>query len=370
MEEKSATVAVDERSERRRNPPPLPNSAAPWLVIPFEEGNNQTQGFYNICEPNNKTIRKSIPELNGSNTFYQKPSHQGWLVIRRDDEDEKLNPGLPLKISGTNLVNDNESMVYFLVLGRVNLIMYCRIGDTKWTTLEIPKGIVAGKDMASLIYFKGKLYVMCCNDHFQLVVERLPLRCCNCDCISLGIRRFEVSTDSFVFPYRGGYSCVGKTYFLESDEEIYMIEMVCLDKSRHLNYLVVSINVSRLDFSSMSWKEVNTLGDTVLFLGEDTNAFCSAAELGLSKGYLYYTLHKDQSLYMFDIEDKCTMTILPCSKLPTSWFSSQWIMMPQPTVSVSVDGRIMEDLSRKINIDKIFSGLQDDFAVWKFRGII
>lgn len=261
MEEKSATVAVDERSERRRNPPPLPNSAAPWLVIPFEEGNNQTQGFYNICEPNNKTIRKPIPELNGSNTFYQKASHQGWLVIRRDDEDEKLNPGVcflwnplsletiqlpnlkdllhpiydddefsiqdgvlsspPLKISGTNLVNDNESMVYFLVLGRVNLIMYCRIGDTKWTTLEIPKGIVAGKDMASLIYFKGKLYVMCCNDHFQLVVERLPLRCCNCDCISLGIRRFEVSTDSFVFPYRGGYSCVGKTYFLESDEEIH-----------------------------------------------------------------------------------------------------------------------------------------------------
>ncbi|XP_026418021.1 uncharacterized protein LOC113313457 isoform X5 [Papaver somniferum] len=246
-------------------------------------------------------------------------------------------------------------MVYFLVLGRVNLIMYCRIGDTKWTTLEIPKGIVAGKDMASLIYFKGKLYVMCCNDHFQLVVERLPLRCCNCDCISLGIRRFEVSTDSFVFPYRGGYSCVGKTYFLESDEEIYMIEMVCLDKSRHLNYLVVSINVSRLDFSSMSWKEVNTLGDTVLFLGEDTNAFCSAAELGLSKGYLYYTLHKDQSLYMFDIEDKCTMTILPCSKLPTSWFSSQWIMMPQPTVSVSVDGRIMEDLSRKVR--------QEDYTI-------
>ncbi|KAI3950140.1 hypothetical protein MKW98_008585, partial [Papaver atlanticum] len=76
--------------------------------------------------------------------------------------------------------------------------------------------------------------------------------------------------------------------------------MLCLDKSGYLNYLVVSINVS---------------------------------ELGISKGYLYYTLPEDQSLYMFDVEDKCTMTSLPCSKLPTSWFSSQWIMMPQPTVS-------------------------------------
>ncbi|KAI3995843.1 hypothetical protein MKX01_020378 [Papaver californicum] len=98
----------------------------------------------------------------------------------------------------------------------------------------------------------------------------------------------------------------------------------------------------------MSWVEVNSLGDTVLFLGENTNACCSAAELGLSKGYLYYTFPGDQSLYMFDVEDKCTTTILPCSKLPTPCFSSLWIMMPQPTVSVPDGGRIMEHMSSKV----------------------
>ncbi|XP_026444690.1 uncharacterized protein LOC113345040 isoform X2 [Papaver somniferum] len=392
MEEKPETVAVDESSERK-HPPPLPESAAPWLVIPFEEeGNNQNQALYNISEPNNKTIRKSIPELNGGNTFYQKPSHQGWVVIRCDDEDDELNHGVcflwnPLSLKNIQLpniedllydiyddddfciydcvlssppkngcANDNDdSVVYFLVLECVNLIVYCRVGDANWAILEIPKGIVGDRDMTSLICFKGKLYVMCCNDHRQLVVERLPQRCGNCDCISLGIRRLEVSVDRFVFPYRGGYSCVGNTYFLESDEEIYMIEMVCLDKRGYLNYLVVSINMSRLDFSSMSWKEVNTLGDTVLFLGENTNACCSAAELGLSKGYLYYTLPEDKGLYMFDVEDKCTTTILPCSELPTSWFSSQWIMMPQPTISVAVGGELKHNLSSKVR--------QDDYPI-------
>ncbi|XP_026384579.1 F-box/kelch-repeat protein At1g57790-like [Papaver somniferum] len=96
----------------------------------------------------------------------------------------------------------------------------------------------------------------------------------------------------------------------------------------------------------MSWEEVKSLGDTVLFLGDTTNACCSAAELGLRKGYLYYTLPKDQYLYMFDVEDKCTTTILPCSKLPTPWFLSGWIMMPPlPTVSVAAGGRILENIS-------------------------
>ncbi|XP_026388962.1 F-box/kelch-repeat protein At1g57790-like isoform X2 [Papaver somniferum] len=133
-----------------------------------------------------------------------------------------------------------------------------------------------------------------------------------------------------------------------------MIEMVCLDKRGYIDYLVVSINMSRLDFSKMSWVEVNSLGDKVLFLGENTNACCSAAELDLSKGCLYYTLLKDKSLYMFDVEDKCITTILPCSKLPTPWFSSEWIMMPL-TVSVADGGRIMESMSSKVR--------QEDYTI-------
>ncbi|XP_026450243.1 F-box/kelch-repeat protein At1g57790-like [Papaver somniferum] len=77
----------------------------------------------------------------------------------------------------------------------------------------------------------------------------------------------------------------------------------------------------------MQWKEVSSFGDHVLFSGKSTTACCSAAELGFNRGCLYYTLPEDQSLYKFELEGTGTVT-LPCLKLPTPCFSSDWIMMP------------------------------------------
>ncbi|KAI3934489.1 hypothetical protein MKW98_005434, partial [Papaver atlanticum] len=99
---------------------------------------------------------------------------------------------------------------------------------------------------------------------------------------------------------------------------------------------VILIEVVRLDFSSMEWKEVSSFGDHVLFSGNNTTACCSAAELGFNRGCLYYTLPEDQSLYKFEFDDTGT-SILPCLKLPTPWFSSGWIMMP--TTSRVGDGQ-------------------------------
>ncbi|XP_026412886.1 uncharacterized protein LOC113308635 [Papaver somniferum] len=399
MEER---LAVDETIERR-HPAPSPNLAAPWLVIPFqEEGNTPNQAFYNICEPNKKSIRKSVPELSGRNRMYQKPSHQGWVVVYYDDDDDDDSGNFgncflwnPLSLEKiplpnfdelifdtygeqdyrihdcvlsspppkNNLVQDNASMVYFLVSGCVNeiytdsmpMIAFCCVGDSEWRKLGIPKGLVGESGLNSFICFKDKIYVMGCDDYCQLVVQKLvPPVGCDYTSIRLEIRRLEVSIVHSAFSYIGGYSCVHNVYFLESDEEIYRIEMMCLDRRGYVN-VVVSIDVSRLDFSKMSWEEVNRLGDTVLFLGQSTKCFCSAAALGLSKGCLYYTLPEDQSLYMFDVEDKCTTTILPCSNLPTPCYSSQWIMMPLPTFSVAVEGRIVENMSSKVR--------QDDYTV-------
>ncbi|KAI3835220.1 hypothetical protein MKW98_020336, partial [Papaver atlanticum] len=213
MEEKSA---VDERIERRHSPP-LTNSAAAWLVIRFQdEGTSRNQVFYNICEPNKKTIRKSIYELRGSNRIYQKPSHQGWLVLHYDDFLHDISnfgncflwnpfslktiqlPNLEAFLDNiygdqvyriydcvlssppliNNLVNDNDaSMVYFIVSVHRNdiysmpMIVYCGVGDAKWRKLEIPEGIICGSGLTSLICFKDKLYVMGCNDHCLLVIE-------------------------------------------------------------------------------------------------------------------------------------------------------------------------------------------------------
>lgn len=67
----AALPAEGIRSERKSPPPP---KVAPWLVIPYGKGMRKNQAFYNICEPNNKTLRKCIPELKGK-AFRQETCH-------------------------------------------------------------------------------------------------------------------------------------------------------------------------------------------------------------------------------------------------------------------------------------------------------
>ncbi|RZC50040.1 hypothetical protein C5167_018470, partial [Papaver somniferum] len=90
----------------------------------------------------------------------------------------------------------------------------------------------------------------------------------------------------------------------------------------------------------MAWVLLKTLDDHVLFLciNMDTldsrkcystsTACCSAADMGLEKRCLFYTLPEDQTLYAFEVEDGATTVIMPCLKLPTPWFLPTWIMMP------------------------------------------
>ncbi|KAI3830489.1 hypothetical protein MKW98_030652 [Papaver atlanticum] len=59
-----------------------------------------------------------------------------------------------------------------------------------------------------------------------------------------------------------------------------------------------------------------------------SSAYCSAADMGLEKGCLFYTLPEDQTLYTFEVEDNATTIILPCLELPTPCFLPTWIMMP------------------------------------------
>ncbi|KAI3958796.1 hypothetical protein MKX01_023472 [Papaver californicum] len=60
------------------------SKTAPWLVFPYGKGKKRSSS-YNICGPNNTTCRKFIPELSRK-TFWQKPCHNGWLVILCDDD--------------------------------------------------------------------------------------------------------------------------------------------------------------------------------------------------------------------------------------------------------------------------------------------
>ncbi|KAI3893095.1 hypothetical protein MKW92_002091, partial [Papaver armeniacum] len=90
----------------------------------------------------------------------------------------------------------------------------------------------------------------------------------------------------------------------------------------------------------MTWVLVKSLDDHALFLctNMDTlysnrcyttsTACCSAADMGLERGCLFYTLPEDQTLYAFEVEDNATTVIMPCLELLTPWFLPTWIDMP------------------------------------------
>ncbi|KAI3960968.1 hypothetical protein MKW92_008889, partial [Papaver armeniacum] len=79
----------NQRSERKLPPSP---KVAPWLVYPHGK-NGKFQTFCNISEENSKSFKKFIPELS-IKRYWQKNSHQGWLVVLCfDDEDPKFNDG-------------------------------------------------------------------------------------------------------------------------------------------------------------------------------------------------------------------------------------------------------------------------------------
>ncbi|RZC50047.1 hypothetical protein C5167_018474, partial [Papaver somniferum] len=137
--------------------------------------------------------------------------------------------------------------------------------------------------------------------------------------------------------------------WVESGNDIFKIVLNCSPRGYRK---VASTHIFKLDFSSMTWVLLKSLGDHVLFLCTNmdalgltsrkcystSSAYCSAADMGLDRGCLFYTLPEDQTLYTFEPEDNATTVIMPCLKLPTPWFLPTWVMMPT-TVNKQVAGR-------------------------------
>ncbi|RZC52645.1 hypothetical protein C5167_021073 [Papaver somniferum] len=351
----SAALSMEERSERRS--PPLPK-VAPWLVIPYGK-DRKNQAFYNLCDPDKRTCRKLIPELSGKSIF-QKPCHHGWLVILCDFNEIDYSPNwvfadcflwnpatldtiqLPnihssgytydeyklvdcvLSLPPTNPSDGNETMV-FCVYERLDdeceyVFLFCRPGEKQWRTHKFTREHKMDFNFIwSLNYLKGNLYAMSYSRvcHFKVEIEQI-----DGDNVNLCLRQIETSYPTGS-PLIGGSNTNVGTIYVQTCDELYRIDLYMAHQGKEF----ISIGILRLDFSTMGWKEVYSLGDTVLFYSKNTTACCSAAELGLTKGCLYYTLAQDQSLYKYELEGTGTI-ILPCLKLPIPWFCSYWLMMP------------------------------------------
>ncbi|XP_026382598.1 uncharacterized protein LOC113277827 [Papaver somniferum] len=353
----SSSSSTKKRSERKS--PPLPK-AAPWLVFPYKaKGNKLNQVFYNICEPNNRTCRKFIPELSGK-SYWQKHSHQGWLVVICHHPGYNyapnwdfgdcflLNPAsletiaLPSLLpwcqdpdkyelldcvlssapttSTSTIDNADEPVVLFLYLhwgidgdDSDRFLVFSHPGDEQWRTKSAYG--------SSLCVLKDKLYLMCIFGNY-LEIDKGKLWDDNDD--SIDLIPYEMTNDVYSL-IRHDDHIDGRDFYVESSDELFK---VIINYNRRQNMKVFnSVYVLRLDFSSKEWKVVTCLGDHVLFVGTNTRACCSASKMGLATGCLYYTLREDQALYKYEVQSSGNSVILPCLKLPNPWFRSDWIMI-------------------------------------------
>ncbi|XP_026453280.1 F-box/kelch-repeat protein At1g57790-like [Papaver somniferum] len=156
--------------------------------------------------------------------------------------------------------------------------------------------------------------------------------------------------------------------WVESGNEIFKVVLNCSPRGFRK---VASTHIFKLDFSSMTWVLLKTLGDRVLFLctNMDTSrsrkcystssAYCSATDMGLERGCLFYTLSEDQTLYVYEVEDNATTVIMPCLKLPTPWFLPTWIMMPT-TVNRHVARRRRRITNLLVNQDTTSTSTVED----------
>ncbi|XP_026412744.1 uncharacterized protein LOC113308499 isoform X2 [Papaver somniferum] len=363
-----------QRSGRKSLPKP---KVAPWLVFPHgKEGKFQT--FYNISDEN-RVCNKFIPELSRKR-FWQRSSFQGWLVTVCDEEDDPTpnfnygdcflwNPvsmetiqlpsvlywyslgdeyitkdcvlSSPPQRHGTSSTEDDDnvcddSIVAFL-FGRktgvgMDILVYCHPGDKEWKTHNIT-GIYDLGDLHSMLYFKGKMYIMCEGDEHLEIDMQHGLSEHDVGKI-LSIAKFEVSDDIKGYTVGGIFDTLTETYYVESFDEIFRITRVILP--RGVYEYVTNMVIAKLDFSSMSWVEMKSLDDHVLFLSHSSALCCLTKELGFRRGCVYYTQLEEMSFYKYDLEDKSILLSLPCPNLPQPWLSAEWLMI---TTTFRVDDK-------------------------------
>ncbi|RZC52917.1 hypothetical protein C5167_021344, partial [Papaver somniferum] len=356
--EEPELASTDQRSKRRSFPLP---KAAPWLVTPYGKG-EKFQSFYNICEPNNTSCRKFIPELKGKSA-YQKNSHQGWLIILCDDDEFDytpwnygdcflLNPltmesielpsfvywytldgyclsdcllsSPPKSRTSTNVGGNGNSMVFMLFSRKdkpgEEILVFCYPGDKEWRTHKF-SDISGVGNLRWMSYFKDKLYITLYGEKYlEIDIQHAsePV---------LSISKIDVSYNIKYDSIGGIFDSRVLTYYVESADEIFMIRKFFIIRGVYQD-CVTNMVISKLDFLTMSCVEVTSLDDHVLFISSNTRLCCSAKELGLTRGCVYFTQPGEMILYKYDLEDKTIMLSQPCPDLPKPWFSPNWLMIP------------------------------------------
>ncbi|KAK4600501.1 hypothetical protein RGQ29_010230 [Quercus rubra] len=249
------------------------NSLFPWVMLADTE-NNDSHGFYSLSS--NKVYEFDLPEIVGKRCW---GSPFGWLVIAGIDnmEIQLFNPlsrasiSLPSQTTFMGDENENSIMHYWSVNKVVissnppNCIVmaiyscytklaFAKPGDHVWSKIRLDNNI--GTGFSDITYFNGDFFIAKCTG--QLLV---------CDFSGIDPVAIEfapsppgVAVEARYLPYLvdlGGELCMVFRYF-DVIETINNISM----KTR-------SFEVYKLDMNAKTWKQMDSLGDWSLFVGNN-----------------------------------------------------------------------------------------------------
>ncbi|XP_042516529.1 F-box protein At2g26160-like [Macadamia integrifolia] len=174
----------------------------------------------------------------------------------------RLRVGLMSKaiVTADPLVDSN----YMVIAIGFSGLVFCKAGADSWTQLD--RTMISSKGSCEdILYFNGLLYVL--NAYGDIMVwdlNELPLN-----------KAKEVDppfgATSLTRPQPYGNWFIWKRYLAESSGDLLQVLLWFRERDGKRNvYTSASCGIYRLDLSTKTWIEVESLGDSVLFLGRNS----------------------------------------------------------------------------------------------------
>ncbi|WMV44623.1 hypothetical protein MTR67_038008, partial [Solanum verrucosum] len=113
-------------------------------------------------------------------------------------------------------------------------------------------------------------------------------------------------------------------YMIQSNDhnELFYIWQRYFGKERNEVYV---FQVFRLDFVEKSWIEVESIGETAIFLDAYGGMSCSTRGTNLEKESIYFTEDDDRCLHVFNLKTKTITTCLPCQHVSKKHSTFNWL---------------------------------------------
>ncbi|KAE9462471.1 hypothetical protein C3L33_05620, partial [Rhododendron williamsianum] len=291
----------------------------PWLMFCHGRRLN-TQTFYSVTEAS--FCVKRIPNISGKRIY---ASFHEWMVMVDDYSSDcfllnmislekvDLPPWefIPHKFWILSAPPTDDNCIVGFVSEDEQCITFCCPGDGEWAEhmFEPDIGPLMGYTVC-----KGELYFLGLQENLvilDIVDHRVEVR---------HVLRDNRTPRSPLIPEIFRTS----RRLIESCEEIFLVHVSMVGASEKK---IRDIDIFKLDLSVLEWVKVESLGDRTFFINGTTNCIsCSSTKSGTLGNSIYFMQEDDESMYIFDVEEKCIYTHHPCPYLGHNVEEKEWVM--------------------------------------------